>query len=76
MVTRAKAARLHLLEDIPSDKRLGFEVEVLQMIELDKIKNTLVGVTGVNGLSAEQHKQLFTDEPTSCLDARATAIVM
>jgi ABC-type multidrug transport system ATPase subunit len=63
--------------------------EVLETIELDEIKDALVGVTGVSGLSTEQRKRLtiavefvanpsviFMDEPTTGLDARAAAIVM
>jgi ABC-type multidrug transport system ATPase subunit len=56
---------------------------------LDEIRDALVGVPGINGLSTEQRKRLtiavelvsnpsiiFMDEPTSGLDARAAAIVM
>jgi len=66
-----------------------FVKEVLERIELDRIKDALVGIPGVNGLSTEQRKRLtvavelvanpsiiFMDEPTSGLDARAAAIVM
>ena len=63
--------------------------EVLETIELDSIKDSLVGIPGVSGLSTEQRKRLtiavelvsnpsiiFMDEPTTGLDARAAAIVM
>lgn len=66
-----------------------FVNEVLETIELDAIKDSLVGIPGVNGLSTEQRKRLtiavelvanpsiiFMDEPTTGLDARAAAIVM
>ncbi|GAY57247.1 hypothetical protein CUMW_177990, partial [Citrus unshiu] len=66
-----------------------FVNEVLETIELDVIKDSLVGIPGVNGPSTEQRKRLtiavelvanpsiiFMDEPTIGLDARAAAIVM
>ncbi|KAK1319195.1 Pleiotropic drug resistance protein 3 [Acorus calamus] len=67
----------------------AFVKKVLETIELDVIKDSLVGIPGFNGLSTEQRKRLtiavelvanpsimFMDEPTSGLDARAAAIVM
>ncbi|XVF72816.1 hypothetical protein PTKIN_Ptkin12aG0150900 [Pterospermum kingtungense] len=83
------SAWLRLPAEIPWHKRLEFAAEVLQMIELDEIRDALVGVPGESGISAEQRKRLtiavelvsnpsiiFMDEPTSGLDARAAAIVM
>ncbi|GLU07181.1 hypothetical protein SLE2022_241480 [Rubroshorea leprosula] len=83
------SAWLRLPMQLDKHKRLDFVAEVLQMIELDGIKDSLVGIPGLSGLSAEQRKRLtiavelisnpsiiFMDEPTSGLDARAAAIVM
>ncbi|CAD5327980.1 unnamed protein product [Arabidopsis thaliana] len=63
--------------------------EVLETVELDDIKDSVVGLPGISGLSIEQRKRLtiavelvanpsiiFMDEPTTGLDARAAAIVM
>ncbi|KAJ4844769.1 hypothetical protein Tsubulata_003473, partial [Turnera subulata] len=83
------SAWLRLPAQIDATKRSAFVAEVLEMIELDEIKDELVGIPGVSGISTAQHKRLtiavelvsnpsiiFMDEPTSCLDARAAAIVM
>ncbi|XBH91319.1 hypothetical protein VPH35_082741 [Triticum aestivum] len=85
----AYSAWLRLPPEIDSKARNEFVNEVLETIELDEIRDSLVGISGVNGLSTEQRKRLtiavelvsnpsiiFMDEPTSGLDARATAIVM
>ena len=66
-----------------------FVDQVMDLVELNPLRNSLVGLPGVNGLSTEQRKRLtiavelvanpsiiFMDEPTSGLDARAAAIVM
>jgi len=66
-----------------------FIEEVMELVELNPLRNSLVGLPGVSGLSTEQRKRLtiavelvanpsiiFMDEPTSGLDARAAAIVM
>ncbi|XP_059437806.1 pleiotropic drug resistance protein 3-like [Corylus avellana] len=83
------SAWLRLSPEIDSKTKAEFVDEVLETIELDEIKDALVGVTGVSGLSTEQRKRLtiavefvanpsviFMDEPTTGLDARAAAIVM
>ncbi|KAK3022678.1 hypothetical protein RJ639_047594 [Escallonia herrerae] len=83
------SAWLRLPSQIPQSTKAEFVAEVLQMIELDNLKEMLVSFPGVSGISTEQRKRLtiavelvsnpsivFMDEPTSGLDARAAAIVM
>ncbi|KAK4490942.1 hypothetical protein RD792_001662 [Penstemon davidsonii] len=70
-------------------RKMFIEEEVMELVELTPLREALVGLPGVNGLSTEQRKRLtiavelvanpsiiFMDEPTSGLDARAAAIVM
>ncbi|KAL8123013.1 hypothetical protein AgCh_011114 [Apium graveolens] len=59
------SAWLRLPTEIDSHTRKNFVDEVLELVEVDNIRNALVGLPGVNGLSIEQR-----------LDARAAAIVM
>ncbi|CAL4962703.1 unnamed protein product [Urochloa decumbens] len=83
------SAWLRLPGDVDSNKRKMFIEEVMELVELKQLRDALVGLPGVNGLSTEQRKRLtiavelvanpsiiFMDEPTSGLDARAAAIVM
>ncbi|KAL3538336.1 hypothetical protein ACH5RR_001702 [Cinchona calisaya] len=83
------SAWLRLHPQIDPKTKSDFVKEVLETIELDRVKDNLVGIPGVSGLSTEQRKRLtiavelvanpsviFLDEPTTGLDARAAAIVM
>ncbi|KAI4344715.1 hypothetical protein L6164_011909 [Bauhinia variegata] len=83
------SAWLRLPPQIDSKTRAEFVNQVLETVELDGIKDSLVGLPNVSGLSTEQRKRLtiavelvanpsiiFMDEPTSGLDARAAAVVM
>ncbi|XP_019059159.1 PREDICTED: ABC transporter G family member 39-like isoform X2 [Tarenaya hassleriana] len=83
------SAWLRLSSDIDAKTREMFVEEVMELVELKPLKNSIVGLPGVGGLSTEQRKRLtiavelvanpsiiFMDEPTSGLDARAAAIVM
>ncbi|KAL5135187.1 Pleiotropic drug resistance protein 1 [Glycine soja] len=83
------SAWLRLSPEINADTRKMFIEEVMELVELKALRNALVGLPGINGLSTEQRKRLtiavelvanpsiiFMDEPTSGLDARAAAIVM
>nr|XP_043627443.1 pleiotropic drug resistance protein 1-like isoform X5 [Erigeron canadensis] len=83
------SAWLRLPPEVDSATRQMFVEEVMELVELVPLREALVGLPGVNGLSTEQRKRLtiavelvanpsiiFMDEPTSGLDARAAAIVM
>ncbi|KAK9288073.1 hypothetical protein L1049_016519 [Liquidambar formosana] len=83
------SAWLRLSPEIDPETKAKFVEEVIEKVELDDIRDSLVGIPGQSGLSTEQRKRLtiavelvsnpsiiFMDEPTSGLDARAAAIVM
>ncbi|KAA8541857.1 hypothetical protein F0562_023009 [Nyssa sinensis] len=83
------SAWLRLPPEVNYETRKMFIGEVMELVELVPLRDALVGLPGVNGLSTEQRKRLtiavelvanpsiiFMDEPTSGLDARAAAIVM
>ncbi|KAI7730029.1 hypothetical protein M8C21_019980 [Ambrosia artemisiifolia] len=83
------SAWLRLAPDVTNESRQMFVEEVMNLVELNPVRDSLVGMPGEDGLSTEQRKRLtiavelvanpsiiFMDEPTSGLDARAAAIVM
>ncbi|TMW96780.1 hypothetical protein EJD97_006784 [Solanum chilense] len=83
------SAWLRLSPDVKEYTRKNFVEEIMELVELNPLRDSLVGLPGVDGLSTEQRKRLtiavelvanpsiiFMDEPTSGLDARAAAIVM
>ncbi|KAM3688044.1 hypothetical protein ACJW31_10G120800 [Castanea mollissima] len=83
------SAWLRLAPEVDSLTRAMFIDEVIELVELTSLREALVGLPNVSGLSTEQRKRLtiavelvanpsiiFMDEPTSGLDARAAAIVM
>ncbi|KAK3411001.1 hypothetical protein EUGRSUZ_J03024 [Eucalyptus grandis] len=83
------SAWLRLPPGVDNRTRKMFIEEVMELVELNPLRQALVGLPGVDGLSTEQRKRLtiavelvtnpsiiFMDEPTSGLDARAAAIVM
>ncbi|WCJ40334.1 ABC transporter G family member 40 [Euphorbia peplus] len=83
------SAWLRLPPEVKTETRKMFIEEVMELVELKSLRQALVGLPGVGGLSTEQRKRLtiavelvanpsiiFMDEPTSGLDARAAAIVM
>ncbi|KAK4279547.1 hypothetical protein QN277_011313 [Acacia crassicarpa] len=83
------SAWLRLGKEVKTEIQKMFVTEIMELVELHSVKDFLVGLPGINGLSIEQRKRLtiavelvanpsiiFMDEPTSGLDARAAAIVM
>nr|GEY05233.1 ABC transporter G family member 39-like isoform X2 [Tanacetum cinerariifolium] len=83
------SAWLRLSSDVNTKTREIFVDELMELVELHPLRNAMVGLPGVDGLTIEQRKRLtiavelvanpsiiFMDEPTSGLDARAAAIVM
>nr|CAB3474119.1 unnamed protein product [Digitaria exilis] len=83
------SAFMRLPKEVSDREKKIFVEEVMELVELNGLRDAIVGLPGVNGLSTEQRKRLtiavelvanpsiiFMDEPTSGLDARAAAIVM
>ncbi|CAH2079071.1 unnamed protein product [Thlaspi arvense] len=83
------SAWLRLPSDVNPETKRAIVKDVLETIELEEIKDSIVGLPGISGLTTEQRKRLtiavelvanpsiiFMDEPTTGLDARAAAIVM
>uniref|UniRef100_J3NDR3 ABC transporter domain-containing protein n=1 Tax=Oryza brachyantha TaxID=4533 RepID=J3NDR3_ORYBR len=83
------SAWLRLPSHVDEKTRSEFVAEVLEIVELDQIKDVLVGTPQINGLSMEQRKRLtiavelvsnpsviLMDEPTTGLDTRSAAIVI
>ncbi|PWA42502.1 plant PDR ABC transporter associated [Artemisia annua] len=83
------SAWLRLSADVNAKTRKIFVDELMELVELHQLRNAMVGLPGIDGLTIEQRKRLtiavelvtnpsiiFMDEPTSGLDARAAAIVM
>ena len=72
------SARLRFNKDVEINTVYAFVQEVMELVELEPLSDSLVGAPGVTGLSVEQRKRLtiavelvanpsivFMDEPTS-----------
>ncbi|CAE7611005.1 PDR1, partial [Symbiodinium microadriaticum] len=83
------SAGLRLPRETPPDVMANWVDQVLRMLELIPLQNTLVGSPETGGMSFEQKKRLsiavelvanpailFLDEPTSGLDSRAAQVVI
>lgn len=85
----AFSAALSLSSDITSEQREKWVDSVLRMMDLEPLRNELVGVLNGGGMSFEQRKRvsigvelasnpsiIFLDEPTTGLDSRAAQILV
>ncbi|KAL6326644.1 hypothetical protein AAG906_009770 [Vitis piasezkii] len=72
------SAWLRLAPDVKKETRQVFVEEVMELVELHPLRDALVGLPGIHGLSTEQRKRLTVgvELPTTGLDARAAAVVM
>ncbi|KAJ1284239.1 hypothetical protein BS78_03G189900 [Paspalum vaginatum] len=83
------SAWLRLPSEVNYATKMAFVKEVMELVELTALKDAIIGLPGISGLSIDQRKRLtiavelvanpsviFMDEPTSGLDARAAAVVM
>ncbi|GMH30157.1 hypothetical protein Nepgr_032000 [Nepenthes gracilis] len=86
---QATSARISGYFEAWTLKHEGLLLEILELVELNKLRDALVSLPGVDGLLTERRKRLtiavelvanpsiiFMDEPISRLEARAAAIVM
>lgn len=85
--TRRRPCHTPALHDFSFHRAQRFVEEVLELVELAPLRNALVGLPGVSGLSVEQRKRLtiavelvanpsiiFLDEPTSGAPAAGAGI--
>ncbi|KAL5742271.1 hypothetical protein ACOSP7_029003 [Xanthoceras sorbifolium] len=70
------SSSLRLPIGVSKYQRKEFVEEVMRLVELDTLKNALVGLPGSSMELVANPSIIFMDEPTSGLDARAAAIVM